>query len=130
MSEIILGSRKGGKTLELIKRSAKDGRYILVSNRRRADEISKFARELGLYIPFPVTVEEYYKGDKFRGSSLERNGIYIDDADDIIRQIFGTVEIKAMTMTDENITYVKVQDPPTVANPDTPTDKGEENGNS
>lgn len=122
MSEIILGSRKGGKTLELIKRSAKDGRYILVSNRRRAEKISEFARELGLYIPFPVTVEEYYKGDKFRGSSLERNGIYIDDADDIIRQIFGTVEIKAMTMTYEKIIYLKPEQPPTVANPDTPTE--------
>lgn len=101
MTEIISGGRYCGKSSELVRRSAATGIYILVVNRKRAEQLADLAQEMGLYIPFPVTIREYFEGNKFRGSSLERDGIYIDDVDDIVKSIFSTVEIKAVTFTTE-----------------------------
>ena len=66
MTEIIIKERGTGKTTELIKRAAKDSLYILTANRMRAGCIAKFARRMGLFIPFPVTMEEYLKGNKLK----------------------------------------------------------------
>ena len=101
MTEIITGGRHCGKSLALVRRSAATGIYILVVNRKRALELADLAREFGLYIPFPVTIREYFEANKFRGSSLERDGIYIDDVDDVVKHIFSTVEIKVVTFTTE-----------------------------
>ena len=95
---IITGDRASGKTTKLIKMSAKNGIYILVANRTRALYLSDLARKLGYYIPFPVTLEEYYKSHGFAGSCIKRDGLYIDDADEILQNILKDIEIKAMTL--------------------------------
>lgn len=60
------------------------------------------ATEMGLTIPFPVTVDEYFRSDKFRGSSIRRDGLLIDDADDVLQAIFYTIPIKEITITDHD----------------------------
>lgn len=96
MNKIIKGRRQG-KTTELIKRSAETRTYILVANRQRVEQVFNQAQSMGLNIPYPVTVEEYMRSG-FRGSFI--NSILIDDADDVLSQVFSNVRIETLTMSD------------------------------
>lgn len=99
MTTILQGGRNSGKTLALIKESARTGIYIMVSNRERALQLSRQAREMGYNIPFPVTVQEWLQSpNRFSGSIIRRDGIYIDDIDEVFRTIFGPLKINAVTM--------------------------------
>lgn len=105
---IIIGKRCSGKTTELIKESAEKQIYILVGTRHRAEALANRAKDMGLDIPFPVTIEEYLKGSKFRGSCIRRDGLLIDDADDVLQQIFAGIPIREVTITDhDNIRYLE-----------------------
>lgn len=84
--QIIIGGKRSGKTTEIIKLSAKTGRYILVSNHNEAANLVKLARELGLNVPYPITVQEVVS-DKLKGSSIRRDGLYVDNALDILEKI-------------------------------------------
>lgn len=98
-TEILVGSSGIGKTSELIKRSAESGIYILVANRKRAEFLVKQATDMKLYIPFPVTLQEWLSSsNRFHGSSIHRDGILIDDIDDVIKELFLPIEIKAVTL--------------------------------
>lgn len=94
MKKIILG-RGEGKTKELIQLSHDTNTYILVADRSRQREIFSFARDLGITIPNPVTVEDYMR-THFRGSFIKH--ILIDDADDVLKTIFYNLIIDAITM--------------------------------
>lgn len=94
--DVIYRERGDGKTTELIHRSHDTWTYIITVNRKRADAIAKMARELGVDIPNPISWEECRK-NMFRGTFI-RN-ILIDDADDLLKEIFFTVQIDAITMT-------------------------------
>lgn len=59
--DIIIGKRGYGKTAKLIRRSADEQIYILTATRVRANHIAKMAKEMGLKIPYPVTVNEYLR---------------------------------------------------------------------
>lgn len=96
---IIYKNRGKGKTTELIKISAEKYLYILVADKNRQREVFNLARDLNLNIPFPITVEDYFRSDKLRGSFIKT--ILIDDADDILQQIFNTVIIDTITITKE-----------------------------
>lgn len=100
MTNIMIGERCSGKTTHLIERSAREQIYILTSTKERAGCIAKQAKEMGLNIPFPVTVWEYFRSDKFRGSSIRIDGLLIDDVDDVIKEIFCGIPIHAVTLTD------------------------------
>ena len=115
-TEILVGESGTGKTAELIKRSAESGIYILVANRKRAEMLVKQAKDMKLYIPFPVTLQEWLRSDnRFHGSSIRRDGLLIDDIDDVIKELFSPIEIKA----------VALRTPYVVTNLDSPTaDKG------
>lgn len=54
-THITIGDRQTGKTTKLIKRSAKEGSYILTASKRQADIIYKQAKDIGLHIPHPIT---------------------------------------------------------------------------
>lgn len=99
--DIIIGKRGYGKTTKLIRRCAEEGIYILTSNRRRADCIFSMARKMELNIPYPVTIDEYLRS-KFKGSSIRRDGLLIDDADDVLKTIFYGIPIKEITITDHD----------------------------
>lgn len=101
--DIIIGKRGYGKTTKLIRRSSDENLYILVATRQRAYQVAQMATEMGLTIPFPVTVDEYLRSNKkFRGSSIRRDGLLIDDADDVLQVIFAGIPIKEITITDHN----------------------------
>lgn len=93
--KIIIKGRGEGKTTELIKESAKTGKYILTADRERVCHIDKMAKSMGLHIPFPITVEEAMRY-RFRDSFIK--SILIDDADDVLKMIF-QVEIDIITLT-------------------------------
>lgn len=54
---------------------------------------------MGYKIPQPVSVSDYMTSHGFRGSYIKK--IYIDDADDVLKSIFNTVIIEAITITKE-----------------------------
>lgn len=98
-TEILIGKGGTGKTTELIKKSAESGIYILVANRRRAEILVEQAKAMKLYIPFPVTLQEWLRSDnRFHGSSIRRDGLLIDDIDSVIEELFSPIDIKAVTL--------------------------------
>lgn len=97
---VVIGERCSGKTTRLIERSAKEGIYILVANKAMARCIADQAKEMGLDIPFPVTLDEYLRGNKFQGSSIRRDGLLIDDLDMGLDLLFGSIPIREVTLTD------------------------------
>ena len=97
--ELIIKGRGNGKTTELIKRSAATQTYILTVNKQRAHAVFWQAREMGLDIPYPVTIDEYFSTHGFTGSFIK--SIYIDDADDVLKHIFCRVNVEAITITGE-----------------------------
>lgn len=94
----IVGGRHSGKTIELIKESARTGTYIMAANKERARYLFDFAKKLGIDIPYPVTPEEYFR-NRFDGSIIRKKGIYVDDADDVLQKIFGEIPIRAVSIT-------------------------------
>lgn len=99
MTKILQGGRSSGKSLALIQESARTGIYIMVANRKRALQLSGQARKMGYNIPFPVTVQEWLQSpDRFGGSVIRRDGVYIDDVEDVFREIFWPLKINAVTM--------------------------------
>lgn len=102
---IIYKSRGKGKTTELIKMSAEKNLYILVADKNRQREVFNLARDLNLNILFPITVEDYFRSDKLRGCFI--NTILIDDADYVLQQIFNTVVIDTITITDKENKWKK-----------------------
>lgn len=97
---IVIGKRCSGKTTRLIERSAKEGIYILVANKAMARCIADQAKEMGLDIPFPVTLDEYLRGNKFQGSSIRWDGLLIDDLDMVLNRMFRGIPIREITLTD------------------------------
>ncbi len=98
--QMILGGRRTGKTTQLINLSAENGRYILVRNMQEASQIAKLANELGVNIPYPITVQEIVVG-KLEGSSVLRDGLYVDNALDVLEQILGTEIVTASILIGE-----------------------------
>ena len=92
----IIKPRQAGKTTDLIEISEKTGVYILTANRNRAECVFRMAQEQNRNIPFPVTLWDYQKTG-FRGSFI--NHILIDDAEEVLHELFRTVQIDALTMT-------------------------------
>ena len=100
MTKVTIGKRGTGKTTKLIQRSAREGVYILTSTVFRAQAIWDTAREMGLNIPYPVTLHEYLHSNKFRSSTIPRKGILIDDVDAVVGALFAGIPIHEVTMTD------------------------------
>ena len=101
--KIIVGGRRSGRTTELIKKSAETGIYILVSDHFRARAIVDQARNMGYLIPFPVTVHEYLNSrTHFAGSSILRDGMYMDDVEDIIEAVFPNIHFEIVTCRNDH----------------------------
>ena len=97
MTEIIVRGRQGGKTAELIRRAAEAGGYIVCTDQRRARQIAEHARQLGLSIPFPLTVQEWAQ-HHYHPPGV--SGLLFDDLDRII-QGMSSVPVLAATWTAE-----------------------------
>lgn len=79
--KIISGEACSGKTTELIKKAHEENKYILCVDRKRAENIERMSIDLGLKIPFPITVNELPINSKFIESIL------IDDVEDVLQRI-------------------------------------------
>lgn len=96
IEKLILGDRQSGKTTELIKESARTGAYIVVSCRKEAHNVFGSAKELGLNIPFPLTVAEViYESPS---SYIFQKGILIDNLERILCRLFNYITINAATV--------------------------------
>lgn len=96
ITHVIKGGRASGKTLMLIQYSCTWRIPILVANRFKAEALKKQALNMGFKnLPEPYTVHEALCNGKLVG---RREGILIDDADDVFREIF-KVDIHAVTYT-------------------------------
>lgn len=98
MTDIIVGSRGSGKSTALLKQSAEEQIYILTGTRSQAKCLFDQAREMGLNIPFPVTWDDYCKGH-FQGTSIEEDGVLIDEASHILSRALRGIPIKTVTWT-------------------------------
>ena len=53
-----------------------------------------------MHIPFPINMNEYLKGNEFRGSCIRRDGLLIDDAELVLQNLLSGIPIRAVTITD------------------------------
>lgn len=96
IEKLIFGDRHSGKTTELIKESARTGAYIVVSCMKEAHNVFGSAKELGLNIPFPLTVAEViYESPS---SYIFQKGILIDNLERILCRLFNSITINAATV--------------------------------
>ena len=102
-TQLIIGGRGNGKTLHLIKRAHEEWLYILVRDPVTARNLFKHAKEMKLDIPFPITINEYLRSGKLKGSSARRDGILIDNINDIFLRLFDGVPVHEMTLDDHNV---------------------------
>lgn len=73
--------RRTGKITELIKMAHENWLYIICLDRQRAELISDMAKEMGLDIPFPITLRELPIRNPFIKEVL------IDDMEDILQTL-------------------------------------------
>lgn len=95
MSKFLIRKRGDNKTTDLIKESAKEGLYIICSDRNRVNNIVRQAHDLGYDIPFPIALEEILlsrgHGRKPIGQpyELSKGKVLVDDVDDIMQRLVG-----------------------------------------
>lgn len=82
--KIIRADRGQGKTIELVKMSNKEWKYIVCRDTQRVDVIVGIADELGLDIPYPITVRELPLS---QGTFIQ--SVLIDDIEDILFCLIG-----------------------------------------
>ena len=95
--QIILRKRQMGKTTELIRISAETFAYIVVPTRKDAGTVSEMAKDMGLDIPFPLTYDEFIRG-QYYGKNIK--GFLIDNADMLLQYMAKGVAIKAISLND------------------------------
>lgn len=96
IEKLILGDRRSGKTTELIKESARTGAYIVVSCKNEARDVFRLSKELGLNIPYPLTVNEMiYESPS---SYIFQKGILIDNLERILCCLFNYITIHTATV--------------------------------
>jgi hypothetical protein len=94
---VIYRGRGEGKSTDILKQSADTGIYILCANQQAAQSLARQASDLGLHIPYPVTVEDYRRTHGFRGSFIQH--VLIDDADLVLQEVFNSVFIEGISLT-------------------------------
>lgn len=92
---IIKGPRQSGKTDELIKLASARKAYLVVFSYAEAQRCQERARSLGLSLYFPLTYEEFIKGD-FYGKGAR--GFLVDDVEDLLRYTARGVEVLAYSI--------------------------------
>lgn len=109
MSEIIVGARQIGKTVEMIKRSTETGAIIVVNDISRAKQVQDTADAFGYKIPPVLTVAMLGVPIKeYNRREIYQRGLLVDDIDCILARLFHHYPIKAMTASrfDYDIQYL------------------------
>ena len=98
--KIISLGRGQGKTTRLLYASEFNNAPILCQNEVHKRSLKRMAEELGLYIPEPIIVSDFFS-QKIRGKRIEE--ILVDDAELVLQQFLYSMglhsEIKAITIT-------------------------------
>jgi len=97
--EIIVAESSGGKTTELIQRSAVTGAVIVCTNVSVKEHILKMAFLMDIKIPDPITYSKLVTPGYNRGEY--KKGILIDDLDLMLNDIFGGNNVIAATVREE-----------------------------
>lgn len=88
---MMIGGRKAcGKTTALIKKASTEHLYIVCASKERVRYVSDMARELGLDIPFPISLSEL----PLNGCMKE---ILVDDVEDVLSVLIGRRVVGAST---------------------------------
>ena len=95
--QIILRKRQMGKTTELIRMSAETFAYIVVPTKNDASRVFQMAKKMGLDIPFPLSFDEFIRG-QYHGKNIK--GFLIDNADMLLQYMSKGVAIKAISLND------------------------------
>lgn len=109
-TELILGSRRSGKTTALIEKAATDNLYILTGTKQQARYIFDQAKRLGYDIPFPVTWEDFQR-TRFNGSFIQKDGMLIDELEHVLCRAFNNIPIHAVTWTKYDIRDLDIENP-------------------
>lgn len=96
-TKIIVQGRRTGKTTKVIEESAKTSKYILVPNRVMAKHIFKQALDMGVVIPFPVTIDEVL--NKHVSHRAKETGFIIDEGLMLLETILGA-HVHMITMSE------------------------------
>jgi len=80
--KIVVSSRGMGKTTLCILESAASGAHIVCANHAEAYRIAEQAKEMGKEIPFPLTYDEFIRGE-YSGKGVR--GLLIDNADRLLQ---------------------------------------------
>ncbi|MGG0667853.1 hypothetical protein ABE073_04905 [Lederbergia citrisecunda] len=75
---LVGGRRSCGKTTELIKLASVKRLYIVCASRERVRYIERLANEMGLSIPFPISVDELPL------RSVHIKEVLVDDIEDVL----------------------------------------------
>jgi hypothetical protein len=103
--EIIIGTRHTGRTNKLIElcheaENRREISYIVVRNHQEAFRVSKKAEELGMFIAFPITYDEFWHG-QYAGHNI--TNFFIDNVELLLQFMCkGTSKIAAITITKES----------------------------
>lgn len=105
MMEVIFGGRRTGRTTKLIQMAAEAGAkgevcYIVCMSNNEAYRIKQRANEMGLFIGFPITYDEFRQGQI---ASQNVKFLLIDNAECLLQRLIG-IPIKAITIEDEDAT--------------------------
>ena len=98
----IIEPRRSGKTTELIMVCAETGGYIICHGQRDAARIFEQARHMGLDIPMPLTYFEFLS-KSYYGFGVKQ--FHIEDVDDLLRCLAGSVPIATATLSPEARIY-------------------------
>ena len=96
--KIYIMPRGSGKTMYMIRQSAKTGHTIVCFNRQTARSLVLSAESLGLKIQQPITYDDFIN-NSWRGRKI--SGFLIDDAQWLLQNIAGQTPVVAVTMTEE-----------------------------
>jgi len=94
---IINTARGMGKTTKAVEHAIKNDLYLIVADRKRAQELFCKYSDKGLRMP--VTFEEFLR-TKMRGSFIKK--IIIDDADSFVERVCEDCFVEMITLTDTN----------------------------
>jgi hypothetical protein len=100
--KITIGPRHSGKTTRMIMESAKTGSYILVATKCQADCVYKQTKEMGINIPYPVTISEVITGRKyFDNKYMKEHGVLVDEAQSVLHIALCDIPIRGMTLNND-----------------------------
>ncbi len=95
MIRFVSGGRQYGKTTEMIRTAAETNSYIVCPHRQQVLYVQRLAEKLGVNIPFPITWDEFQRG---QFSPMGVRGFVIDDLDQCIEYMARGVPVHAASL--------------------------------